>query len=107
MAIEIYKIPLTNIPQRFLISLSGRSLTIENRYNAEARYWTISLFDGDTGDVIFTNMPLVTGTDLLRQYKHLGLVGKLFVLTDGDNNATPTEKSLGVDSNLYYLVDQP
>ena len=106
MAIEIYKIPLANIPQRFLISLGGRSLRIENRYNSEARGWTISLFDGDTDAVIFTNMPLVTGTDLLRQYKHLGLVGKLFVLTDGDNNAVPTEKSLGVDSNLYYLVDQ-
>lgn len=106
MALNAYKIPLVNIPQRFAISLNGRSFIIVCRYNPEIPSWQLSFYDGDTEELLFDNMPLVTGVDLLAQYKHLGIDGSLIVFTDGNDTAVPTETNLGVESNLYYLVEQ-
>jgi hypothetical protein len=52
-------------------------------------------------------MPLVTGIDLLRQYRYLGIPGSMIVYTDGDPDAPPTLENLGNESNLYYVVDVP
>jgi hypothetical protein len=68
--------------------------------------WLISLSDVDTGVMLFDSMPLVTGTDLLAQYEHLGIPGSLIVYTDGDELAPPTEDNLGVECNLYYAAEQ-
>jgi len=106
MAVNAFKIPLINIPQRFAIDLAGKSYIVLSRYNTEMESWLISMADGDTEEDIFDSMPLVTGVDLLAQYAYLGIQGSLIVYTDGDEHATPTEFNLGAESNLYYLVEQ-
>ncbi len=106
MALNAFRIPLMNIPQKFAIDLNGRSFVMECKYNPEEVSWNISLFDGDTAETIFTNMPLVTGVDLLKQYAHLGIDGSFIVYTDGNQFTVPTETNLGAESNLYYLVEQ-
>lgn len=106
MAVNAFKIPLTNIPQKFAIDLAGKSYTVLCRYNTEMENWLISMMDGDTEADIFDSMPLVTGVDLLAQYTYLGIPGSLIVYTDGNELAPPTEKNLGVECNLYYVVEQ-
>lgn len=106
MALNAFKIPLLNVPQTFAIGLNGKSYTIVCRYNTEMQSWLISMADGDTEENLFDSMPLVTGVNLLAQYAHLGIPGSLIVYTDGDEFAPPTESNLGVECNLYYLVEQ-
>lgn len=106
MTLRAFRIPLLNIPQKFAIDLNGKAYIMLCRYNPEMPNWSISMQDGDTEEFIFTGLPLVTGLDLLSQFAHLGIEGSFIVFTDGDDLATPTEFNLGVESNLYYLVDQ-
>lgn len=105
MTTQIFRIPFLNIQQRFDIDLSGVLYKIENVYNTQNETWEINLYDGNTGDPIILSLPLVTGTDLLSQYKYLGIPGKLFCYTDGDEFARPTLDDLGTEANLYYIVD--
>lgn len=106
MAVNVFKIPLTNVPQKFAIDLAGKSYIFLCRYNTEMENWLISMQDGDTEQDIFDSMPLVTGTDLLAQYAYLGITGSLIVYTDGNEFAPPTEFNLGEECNLYYVVEQ-
>lgn len=106
MAVNAFKIPLVNIPQRFAIDLAGKSYIVLCRYNTEMENWLLSMQDGDTEQDIFDSMPLVTGVDLLAQYAYLGIPGSLIVYTDGNEFTPPTEKNLGVECNLYYVVEQ-
>lgn len=106
MAVNAFKIPLINIPQRFAIDLAGKSYIVLCRYNTEMENWLISMQDGDTEADIFDSVPLVTGVDLLAQYAHLGIPGSLIVYTDGNEFAPPTEFNLGRECNLYYVVEQ-
>lgn len=106
MAVNVFKIPLMNIPQKFAIDLAGKSYIVLCRYNTEMESWLISMMDGDTEQDIFDSMPLVTGVDLLAQYAYLGIPGSLIVYTDGDEFTPPTETNLGQECNLYYVVEQ-
>lgn len=107
MAVNAFRIPLTNTPQKFAIDLNGRSFIMECKYNPEEISWNISMWDGDNEQVIFVNLPLVTGVDLLKQYGYLGIDGSFIVYTDGNHDEVPTEENLGAESNLYYVVEQP
>ncbi len=102
---SLFKIPVTNEPQSFQIALAGKEYTCTCRYNymIEAG-WILDFSDVDTAEVIVTNIPLVTGVDLLDGLEYLGFGGKLFVRTDGDDFAVPTLENLGVESFLYFEV---
>lgn len=102
---SLFKIPVTNEPQSFEIALAGKNYTCICRYNymTEAG-WILDFSDVDTGEVIVTNIPLVTGVDLLDGLEYLGFGGKLYVRTDGDDFAVPTLENLGVESFLYFEV---
>lgn len=106
MALNVFMIPLVNVPQRFEISLNGRAFIMQNRYNPEIPGWVISMFDGDTNEELFSNLPMVTGVNLLAQYKHLNIDGEFYLYTDGNEFTPPTETNLGAECNLYYLVEQ-
>lgn len=106
MAVNAFKIPLTNIPQRFAIELAGKSYIVLCRYNTEMENWLLGMQDGDTEQYIFDSMPLVTGVDLLAQHAHLDIPGSLIVYTDGNELAPPTEFNLGQECNLYCVVEQ-
>jgi len=104
VAEQLYTIPLIATPQRFAITLGGRSLVLVNKWN-ESAGWLIDFYDGLTDDPLIMAMPLVTGINLLGQLEYVGIPGALYVLTDGDLDAVPTQANLGTEANLYYVVD--
>lgn len=102
---NFYEIPLTPTPQKFTISLSGVDYSITlNYWNIDEGGWHISIVDVN-GNAIVNNVPLVTGTNLLGQYGHLGFTGRLWVQTANDPDATPTFLNLGVEAFLYWVTD--
>lgn len=99
-------IPFQNVPQTFTIPLAGVSYTITCRWNDQPDAgWIMDISDVLTGDVLATNIPLVTGVDLLSGLEYLGIDGELAVYTNGEQFAVPTLLNLGVESNVYFVTD--
>lgn len=106
MALQTYKIPLTNIPQYFNITLVGVEYQITCRWNnASEGGWFIDIANASTNTMLVTDIPLVTGLDILEPFGYLGIKGRMVVFTDNDATAVPTLKSLGVNSNLYFITE--
>ena len=105
MATEVFRIPLTNIPQRFAITLSGIALTFVTAWNGEAPAWMLDIYDGITDAPLVLSLPLVAGADLLEQFQYVGIPGALIVFTDGEEFEPPTFDNLGQEANLFYSVD--
>lgn len=111
----MYKIPLTNSPNQTFkcsIPVNGNNITFKFDlwYNYSAKYWLISATNVLTGEVYFSNLPLLTSkgqfADILHQleYKGIGVcimvptedglpsaaddktIGKQFLMVWGDNN---------------------
>ncbi|CAB4149493.1 hypothetical protein UFOVP558_3 [uncultured Caudovirales phage] len=101
-----FQIPLQNVPQSFQIALAGIEYILTCKWNDSADAgWVIDLADALTSTPIVANIPLVTGVDLLAGLEYLGIPGKLFVFTDGDDFAVPTLDNLGVESNVYFQTE--
>jgi hypothetical protein len=100
----VFEVPLAAAPQTFAITLGGTSyqLTLIWR-EADGGGWFLD-FATPHGAAILQGVPLVTGADLLAQYRHLGFTGSLVVQTDGDADAEPTYENLGSASHLYFLT---
>ena len=106
-AYPIVEVPLSGLPERFTITLAGRTLGFRLTYaNVFEAGWLLDISDGNTGDPIISGIPLVTGTDLLGQYQYLGLNFALFVATDSDPDAVPVFGTLGTTSHLYAVPFQ-
>lgn len=102
---SLFKIPVSNEPQTFQISLNNKEYTCSCRWNsADEGGWFLDFLDSDTGVPIVSNVPLVTGVSLLDGLDYLGFGGQLYVKTDGDNFSVPTYENLGVESFLYFEV---
>lgn len=103
---SLFKIPLSNEPQTFQIALAGKEYACTCKYNyTDEAGWILDFADAESGVPIVANIPLVTGVDLLDGLTYLGFGGKLYVKTDGDDFAVPTLENLGVESNLYFEVE--
>jgi len=106
MAVELFQIPLSGMPQRFLIQLGDVNyyLTFEFRWAANAG-WTLDIADVDSNPLI-CGIPLVTGANLLAQYEYLGFSRDvaLAVRSDGDPEAVPTFNNLGLYSHVYWVT---
>lgn len=102
---EVFRIPLSNVPQRFGIDLNGKPFILIVKFNSEMQSWVLDILDSETEEALIACLPLVTGLDLLSQYKHVGIGGALIVYTDGNDLATPTIDNLGDNSNLYFIVN--
>ena len=100
-----YEIPLIQGPQAFTTRLSGveYQMTVIYRGVAEGGY-TLDINDA-TGSPIVQGIPLVTGCDLLAQYKHLGFGGRLWVQTASTPDAAPTFSGLGSETVLLWVTD--
>jgi hypothetical protein len=107
---ELFIIPVTNVPQKFAISLAGKDYLLTCKWNAaEEAGWVLDIADGITNEIIACNIPLITGADCLSGLEYLGISGELIVYTDGNELAVPTLENLGIESNLYFrteIVDQ-
>lgn len=101
---SLFKIPFLSVPQRFSIELGGALYYLVNRWNSQdGGGWFIDVYDAGELPLIM-NLPLVTGTDLFKQFAHLSLPGQLIVYTDGKEGALPTLENLGSESNVWLVV---
>lgn len=97
-----FEIPLTPSPQRFNISLNGVEYQLTFMWNNVNGSWILDIAD-NTGAVILSGVPLITGADLLAQYGYLNFGGQLRVTTDNSPNAVPTYANLGINGHLYFV----
>lgn len=98
------RIPLQPRAQRFSIALGDATFNLRTTYNdVEEGGWILDIGDAD-GAVLLAGIPLLTGADLLQQYRYLDLGGSLFVTTDRDTGDVPTYDGLGITSHLYFVT---
>lgn len=100
-----YEIPLTAIPQRFSITLSSVEYLLTLQYReAGGAGWVLDIADAD-GAALVSGIPLVTGTNLLEQYDHLGFGGRLWVQGGANPDDVPTFSDLGTASHVFWVTD--
>ncbi|WP_158780594.1 hypothetical protein [Pantoea sp. BAV 3049] len=97
------EIPLSADNQQFSIAINGTTYTIRALWRDDAG-WVIDLLDSG-GTAIINGIPLVTGADLLSQYKYLGLGFVLMVICDVAGQSYPTKTDLGTYSHLYVITE--
>jgi Domain of unknown function (DUF6983) len=89
-------------PQSITVTLSGVTYGMNFKWFEQARSWIVDISDVNNNPILL-GVPLITGADLLEQYKHLGFVGSLWCATDGDPAAQPNFSTLGDTAHLYYV----
>lgn len=103
----VFSIPLqVGTPQTFSIALGGITYQMTLLYRNDSTGiggWVLDIADS-TGNEIVQGIPLVTGADLLAQYKHLGFTGALVVQTTSNPDQVPTFTNLGSDGQLYWVT---
>lgn len=102
---DIFKIPLTPDAQIFDIYLGGQHYNIRLYYNADMKLWVIDITDFVEQKPLINGIPVVTGCDLLGQYRYLGFSGSLTAYTN-DSDEPPSYDNLGVDGNLYFVTGE-
>lgn len=102
MALDVYIIPFSNKEESFVCSLSGISLRFENFWNDAAQLWFIDVYNATTNEAITLGLPLVTGCDLLAQFKYKGLAGHIFCHNEGATDEPPTFENLGETCFVYF-----
>lgn len=99
---ETQEIPLSAANQQFTITLAGNSLRMSVTWRA--LFWALDIMDAG-GSPLVMGIPLITGADLLAQYRHLGLGFSLYVGCDDPTTENPTESDLGTNSHLYAVTE--
>lgn len=103
---SVFLIPLKNTPQTFPITFVNTEYVMTCRWNnAPDGGWVFDLTDSNTNVPIICNVPLIAGEDCLAGLEYLGIGGRFIVYVNGDQNAVPTLDDLGVEGNLYFVVD--
>jgi hypothetical protein len=103
---KTYRIPLTPVPQTFTVNLAGTAYKLTVRWNAAHEGgWVLDIDLPDNGGHVLDGIPLVTGTDLLAPYGHLGIGGGLVVWSD-DHDDPPTMDNLGDGVDLLFVVQE-
>lgn len=98
-----FEIPLTAQPQDFFVALAGVQYSFKLRWRDDPNGgWVLDIADS-SGNALISGIPLVTGVDLLAQYKYVGIGVELWVQTDAAD-APPTYTNLGSASHLYAVV---
>lgn len=100
-----FEIPLIAANQAFATTVSGAEYGLKLKWNGAASCWMLDISDA-TGNPLVSGIPLITGADLLEQYRYLGIPGQLFVQTDNDTDAVPTQDNLGSLGRLYFVPFQ-
>lgn len=103
-----FTIPLVNTPQSFNIELTNVLYTFVVKWNdADDAGWILDILDQPTQDPIASNIPFITGADMLDGLEYLGINGSFIAYTNGDQWAVPTLDDLGTNANLYFYTDAP
>lgn len=102
---NFFEIPLSSTPQRFTITLSGVDYRLTVQYRqAGGAGWVLDIADANDNPLV-NGIPLVTGTDLLEQYHHLGFSGRLWVQGGANPDDRPTFDDLGTGSHVFWVTD--
>ena len=106
-----FEIPLdSDVDQEFDVTVEvgeeNVDMTLHLRYNTEGDFWKMDISDGNTGDMLVSNVPLLTGysfsADMLRQFGYVGIGSAMVVkMTDTADGDFPNIDNLGTD---YVLV---
>lgn len=100
-----YEIPLTPDPQRFTVTLSGVDYRMTVQYrDAGGAGWVLDIADA-TNQPLVSGVPLVTGADLLGQYRHLDFGERLWVQGAANPDDVPTFDDLGIGSHVFWVTD--
>lgn len=99
-----YEIPLSAEPQTMRIALAGTTYQLTFAFNRAQGHWVLDIADED-GAPLAQGVAMVTGLDLLAQFRHLGVAGSLVVQTDYDNDAVPGYADLGTTGRLYFVTE--
>lgn len=97
----VYIVPLSPEPQRLAVSLGGVTYRMSVRWNDHSRVWVVDV-GNDAGVPIVSSVPLVTGCDLMEQYRHLGIGGELWAW--GPNDFPPGYEDLGTSGGLAFVT---
>lgn len=100
---SITEIPLSPDNQQFNIQIGSGNFRVRVIWRDDAG-WVIDLQDS-SGEDIIAGIPLVTGVDLLAQYKYIGLGFALVCLCDAAVQEYPTKADLGSASHLYVITE--
>ncbi|HEY1847066.1 MAG TPA: hypothetical protein VGH05_19715 [Buttiauxella sp.] len=100
---NIQEIPLSADNQIFAIQLGDKQLRLRLIYRDEAG-WILDVMAADATPTI-SGIPLVTDTNLLAPYTHLGFTETLLVVSDDREQLYPTKTNLGFQSHLYFVTD--
>lgn len=110
---SLVKIPLDKSPnQSFIINLpinnKNVKLFLEINYREVCNYWTMTIKDGSTKEVMLTNIPLLYGgkdirtSNALQQYQYLE-IGSAFVMKTAEvEKDSPDVDSLGTEFVLVW-----
>lgn len=100
---SIFEIPLNSGSQTFTAALGPTRYKIAITWR-EAPYAGYFLDISDlSGVTVVSGIAMVTGVDLLEQYRYRGFAGGLWILTD--SGLDPTYDGLGTTARLYYVSD--
>jgi len=100
-----YEIPLSPDPQRFTVTLSGVDYRMTVQYrDAGGAGWVLDIADANN-QALVSGLPLVTGVDLLGQYRHLDFGGRLWVQGSANPDDVPTFEDLGIGSHVFWVTD--
>lgn len=100
---NIIEIPVSNKNQQFNIQLGGKYYRIRLVYR-EFCGW-VADFMTQTGDTIFTGVPLVSGVDILEPYRYIGIKGGLAFYCENPENEKEQDE-LGIRNRLYFIYDE-
>lgn len=102
---DVFEIPTQPQNQQFTVSLGGTTYTMRLKWNAANQSWVMDLMDSQQNPIL-SGVPVVTGADLLAQFKYLGIAGAVVAQSDYDADEVPNYASLGSTGHLYYLSPQ-
>lgn len=103
MTTTAYQIPFSAQAQTFRITLGTLDYQLTQRFSTAAQAWVLDVDDAD-GNPLVHGLLLITGADLLSQFKHLGIPGQMIVQTDGSVDTVPDYQSMGASGHVYYVV---
>lgn len=105
----VMEIPLIPAAQVLAVDIGGTTYTLHVRWNQFMACWVMDIHDENDADLAggLNGVPLVTGADLMGQYRYLGIGGgvPMLVVTIGPGTSPdeiPTYYNLGIEGRLYF-----
>jgi len=102
----IWEVPLTPRAQVIRVDIGNTFYTLNFRWNRVNSTWIMDISDS-LNNPLSMGIPLVTGADLLGQFRYLGIGGGVPMITmtiavGHSPDEIPTYENLGIDAHLFY-----